>query len=59
MKLPTALPPVDNGIGKSTVSDIKKNRSKLEQFKKKIVDKGVKKASIKAMRFENVYYYYM
>ena len=40
------------GIGKSTVSDIKKNRIKLvEQFKKKTVEMGMKTANIKAMKF--------
>ncbi len=39
------------GIGKSTVGDIKKNRIKLEQFKKKTVEMGMKTANIKAMKF--------
>ena len=39
------------GIGKSTVGDIKKNRIKLEQFKKKTVEMGMKTVNIKAMKF--------
>ena len=38
------------GIGKSTVGDIKKNRIKLEQFKKKTVEMGMKTANTKAMK---------
>ena len=38
------------GIGRSTVADIKKSASKLEAFKKKMVDMGFKKASAKTMK---------
>ena len=36
------------GIGKSTVGDIKRNKSKLEVFKKNTEDMGMKKASHKS-----------
>ena len=36
------------GIGKSTVGDIKINKSKLEVFKKNTEDMGMKKASHKS-----------
>ena len=39
------------GIGKSTVGDIKKNKSRLEVFKKKTEDMGMKKACQKVMKF--------
>ena len=38
------------GIGKSTVGNIKKNRSKLLEFKVKTVDMGMKKASLKVLK---------
>ena len=38
------------GIGRSTVSDIKKNESKLNKFKKKMTDMGVKAVNTKAMK---------
>ena len=41
------------GIGKSTVGDIKKNRIKLEQFKKKTVEMGMKTANIKCIHVRN------
>ena len=38
------------GIAKSTVGNIKKNRSKLLEFKAKTVDMGMKKASLKLLK---------
>ena len=38
------------GIGRSTVSDIKKNESKLNEFKKKMTDKAVKAVNTKTMK---------
>ena len=41
------------GVGKSTISDIKKNRLKILAFKKKMVDMGLKLKDTKVMKRGN------
>ncbi len=38
------------GIGRSTVGDIKKQKSKLESFKRRLQDMGMKKIESKTMK---------